>query len=551
MKVALQDTITEKQNMKVKSDMLDMEKLKLQKMLDKKEEEYSNIFNQRENLRLSLESQKDLYKHLEKKMGEYIKRIRDEHKNLRKQMEMQAERYNMEYEELYTRTADTCRLYQESMLKGIETQKGESVLNKKIHSIEWDVQVGVIKIRNMKEELIAAKNSSKIQENQLKDKKSQIEKLKQDLNKISHENEILKRVVYDNKGDISVENKKDGSLLGSNLNPHKNLSSHNLNSDFIASSMLANSSFQSVEAHDKVSIDIQTNSLKRHDRFTQTEKLGNSRLIVANISPQTTRKFNKKSSMGPNEEIYNLPRNASDKFLSDYTNIDNISRKDSSNKSFYKKDFMEITNVIDSESESISDSTPPKIDMRQHIDISKIKVSSLERVTTIKTNEFMKNNSNDSRILPSTSNKSERQSRNSNMFNVNSEPKMRAVTSRFMKKPTVEICQDIFALNDRKREDQLKVIDKFKRNLTSRGDKGYLSTLVSDKPMSKSSMEEGRNTMTAVYEEGKSKPSTTSIGIQSRGKAVISLFRFSKINVSWVDNQREAAYTKGAAEQIR
>ena len=136
MKVALQDTITEKQNMKVKSDMLDMEKLKLQKMLDKKEEEYSNIFNQRENLRLSLESQMDLYKHLEKKMGEYIKRIRDEHKNLRKQMEMQAERYNMEYEELYTRTADTCRLYQESMLKGIETQKGESVLNKKIHSIE-------------------------------------------------------------------------------------------------------------------------------------------------------------------------------------------------------------------------------------------------------------------------------------------------------------------------------------------------------------------------------------------------------------------------------
>lgn len=44
-----------------------------------------------------------MYKHLELRSSQYIKRIRDENKQIKKEMGFEAERFQMVYEDLYTR----------------------------------------------------------------------------------------------------------------------------------------------------------------------------------------------------------------------------------------------------------------------------------------------------------------------------------------------------------------------------------------------------------------------------------------------------------------
>ena len=158
LKVKLSDAYAEKDNMRVELDLLDMEKIKLNKVIEEKDIEYKKLFEDKENLRLTLEAKIQMYNQLGKlriyfysllltKFGiyylllelrskQYIHRIRDEHKRVRKDMGFEAERFQMTYEDLHSRTTTICQKYQELLLQRIESQKGETNLNKKIHSLE-------------------------------------------------------------------------------------------------------------------------------------------------------------------------------------------------------------------------------------------------------------------------------------------------------------------------------------------------------------------------------------------------------------------------------
>jgi len=111
----------------------------------------------------------------------------------------------MEFEELRTKWATTWQSLQELLLEKLETQKGQSSLHKRIHSLECDIEVYNIKVRNMKGELEAAKKAHTTLESKLKNRKNEIIQLKQDLNKTRDENEVFKRVLYDSKMDMSNE----------------------------------------------------------------------------------------------------------------------------------------------------------------------------------------------------------------------------------------------------------------------------------------------------------------------------------------------------------
>lgn len=207
--------------------------------------------------------------------------------------------------------------YQKLMLERIASQKGESALNKRIHSLECDIEVCHIKIRNMKEELKVAKNANSNLEKMLKQKKNEIEKIKQDLNKTLHENDIFKRVVYDSKLDVSAEHIHDASALKNSLSPNLKNLKKGLNKDPNVSNILGNLSFHSADMNDKVDVEIQTDSQKRRDKFVQTEVQGliNSHIdtlahISRKLSSKTADEFQEKYNS--KQEIFSLPKNVSE-----------------------------------------------------------------------------------------------------------------------------------------------------------------------------------------------------------------------------------------------
>lgn len=84
-------------------------------------------------------------------------------------------------------------------LEKIEAQKSVSGYTQRIHSLECDIDVAHIKIKNLKTEIEVAKKSYSNLENKYREKKNDINKLKQELKTQKSENEIFKRVIYDSK----------------------------------------------------------------------------------------------------------------------------------------------------------------------------------------------------------------------------------------------------------------------------------------------------------------------------------------------------------------
>lgn len=66
LKVKLSDACAEKGNMRVEIDLLDMEKIKLKKVIEEKDTEYKKLFEEKENLRLTLEAKVQMYNQLGK-----------------------------------------------------------------------------------------------------------------------------------------------------------------------------------------------------------------------------------------------------------------------------------------------------------------------------------------------------------------------------------------------------------------------------------------------------------------------------------------------------
>ena len=135
-KMKLTDAITDRQNMASDKGNIELENKKLTKLLKKKEIEFSDCFNEKEKLKLNLQVKNEMYDHLELKTGQYIQRIRGEHKKLKIEMEHEKDRSLMIYEDLRTKCSDICQRYQELLLEKIETEKGKSGVNKRIHSLE-------------------------------------------------------------------------------------------------------------------------------------------------------------------------------------------------------------------------------------------------------------------------------------------------------------------------------------------------------------------------------------------------------------------------------
>lgn len=147
----------ERQDLKLNLENAEIEIKRLKNVIAQHEESYNTVFNEKEAAALKLGAKNEMYEHFEKKSVEYIKRIREENKKLKRLMKLEADRTQMVYEDLYTRCANACAKYQELLLERLKAQQGESHLNNKIYSLEWDVEVLRIKVRDMKKELEQAK----------------------------------------------------------------------------------------------------------------------------------------------------------------------------------------------------------------------------------------------------------------------------------------------------------------------------------------------------------------------------------------------------------
>lgn len=66
LKVRLSDAFTEKDNMRVEIDLLDMEKIKLKKIIEEKDTQYRELLEEKENLRLTFEAKTQMYNQLGK-----------------------------------------------------------------------------------------------------------------------------------------------------------------------------------------------------------------------------------------------------------------------------------------------------------------------------------------------------------------------------------------------------------------------------------------------------------------------------------------------------
>lgn len=348
-----------------------------------------------------------------------------------------------------------------------------------------------VKIRSLKEELEAAKKANEHLEGRLKNKKAEVDRLKQDLNKTMHENDIFKRVVYDSKMDMSTDQKQEAGRMKESLSPTgiKRDNRKRKNTDMLDDSFCSNE-------WDRVDAEMQTDTLRKRDRFIQTEKHGILDLekvvsLAMLNTPAMQRKLSNKTMVGFN--LLEKGKSDGERKYSQNDSYDSaILGERKSEKVKKRSDFNAIEHVIDSQSESISESTQ-KLDPRQFEDVSKIIVSPLEKMSTYKTNEFVRINSITSRKVETPRVEFKKLSKSPN----NSETHARAGTSQFYKKPNIEK----LSLQGEQMQ-QLKVFERFRRNMTSR-EKDFVSTLMSDRPSRRTSTEDARNTMTAVYESGK------------------------------------------------
>jgi len=275
--------------------------------------------------------------------------------------------------------------------------------------------------------------------------------------------------------------------------------------------LLARFSDDSSESeNNKWNVGIQTNSWKKKDNFMQTEHhgyieiknlLGRNHNISRKLSSKTAVGFLNNTEQSVSEHKYSegahteLKRSQTKRFDDSYK----------TGKLIKNIDYNAIQNVINSESESISDSTIDKGEIKRDFDnVSKIVVAPLERITTIKTTEIGDGQNTISKvvdaIIPVERN---RMTRNEKLKPVQSNPEMskqRATTTRLVKKNIVELSPNYLQLQGEKIK-QVMVKDRYRKNLASR-EWGLVSTLGSDQVSRKTSIDDAKETMTAVYDTG-------------------------------------------------
>lgn len=103
MKLKLSDAFADKRNVEGEYSKADKMRLKTERILTEKEEEIEALFKQKENLHLKLSTKTNMYQHYEKKTAEYIARIRDENKKLKRQIEQEKDRAMMMSEDIRTK----------------------------------------------------------------------------------------------------------------------------------------------------------------------------------------------------------------------------------------------------------------------------------------------------------------------------------------------------------------------------------------------------------------------------------------------------------------
>lgn len=114
---------------------------------------------------------------------------------------------------------------------------------------------------------------AKKKDTKLKRRRQEIDQLKASLNKLNHENDFLKRLVFESKIDIKTNNQDELDIIEGLRSDSKLLRD---SKDFKDK---ANSSMSSTEDLNKCDVEVQTDNLRKRDNFAQTDKHGYIKLV--------------------------------------------------------------------------------------------------------------------------------------------------------------------------------------------------------------------------------------------------------------------------------
>ena len=359
-----------------------------------------------------------------------------------------------------------------------------------MHSLECDVEIANFKIRDLKSELEQAKKTNTNLEARLKNRKMELEKLKIDYKKMSHDNEILKRVVYDSRSHIQVEDAEEVTVLKECLAPSHDDSKHGSRPRDNKSKIRIDDSYMIDYSMCDQEIQTETKN-KLRDRFTQTEKHGYVNLMkILEIkrntqhNKQLIRRLSTLTSVGVQQMDDNLKV--------DFKQLD-----------VPQSDKISVDNqIIYSESESLMESSQIDDVLRDEKigkDISKIRISPLEHTDTRKSDELQITEESPSKILkndpPET--RDSQVSRPKRLSNIENFKSDRSTTSQLIKRDANKNKDELFLSGEK--INQLNVIDKYRRYITSR-ERDFVSTLISDNQSRKTSIEDN-NRMSSIYEQ--------------------------------------------------
>ncbi|CAI2372803.1 unnamed protein product [Moneuplotes crassus] len=500
MKTKLSEEFNEKKNIEGECNKLDQMRIKTEQILSNKEDEVSQLFKQRESLNLKLHTKNEMNHHFEKKTSEYIQRIRTENKKLKDQIKLEKDRGLMLCEDIRTQCANTCQKYQQMLLEKIEAQKSVSRFNKRIHSLECDIEVAHIRIKNLKLELNTAKNTYKVIENKYKEKKNEINKIKQELKTQKSENEIFKKVIYDTKVSKPMPaTKKSQSDLNVSISKIIEIKKGRNGENVQIKNVITETNSNVSSIIETCEVAIMTDACKRKDNFMQTEAHGFVEIqdiIRRNSLINVRRKISSNTAIGIVEKSdqdkiskHAHSESSMEKFI--------FARKEekTGDKTMRNNQYNEIDKVIKSESESVSQNTNLGIRNRDLEESIKIGVSPLEQVTTIKASQTNTGHVVVSKIVDCVNKPSKSSNKPKGMKTRNHQT--RATTSNLHMKPLMG--PNYLQLHGERME-RLKATSKYKRNPSSiEGE--FKTTLMSDRISRNTSIDEVKNTMDAVYEQ--------------------------------------------------
>ncbi|CAI2372963.1 unnamed protein product [Moneuplotes crassus] len=498
MRNKLSDAFADKKNIEGERNKFDMMRIRTEEILLEKEQQYTDLFKQKESLNLMLSTNTEMHDHYEKKTGEYIQRIRNENKKLKLLIEQEKDRGLMMHEDIRTRCAYACLEYQTMLLEKIEAQKSMSGKNAKIHSLECDVEVARIKIKSLMEELEIAKKSHNELESKYNAKRNQIALLKKELTNLKSENEIFRRVIYDPNVSKPLPEERSQSDLSKSVSRAIEIN----NGDLVQiKNVISETNSDSSYKGETRDVGVLTDACKRKDNFMQTEAHGFIEIqdiIRRNSFINVNRKFSSKTAVGfcYNPDDGRISKDThSETEMKNYIIPPNVGNK---NKTLKNNEYKDIEQIINSESESVSRETNPKMRNKDLEDSIKIDVSPLEKVTTIKSIQNKKGNIVVSKVVDCVP-QSSKDMKKRRVMQPEIVDKTRATTSKNQMKP---LMTPNYLILQGKRAKYLKSTSRYKKNPSSiEGE--FKSTLMSERVSRNTSTDELKETMKSVYGKGK------------------------------------------------